>query len=85
MKIGNGYFDGQIKIWQKIYSNLPRRLKHFEILIDDVKQINRIIERCENLSIIQWFSDNTTCHIIINLTFVVTVWLGIKEDSINRN
>lgn len=77
---------------KSISSILPRRLKHLEMPINDLRQIKRILERCENLAIIifenanqkfldktiKWFDKN-----IINTTckkndIRVYIWLGKK-------
>jgi hypothetical protein len=80
---------------ENVYSIIPRTLKHLQIQIYDLDQIKMILERCENLStiefdiensrfsdkIIKWFTDNTTNSTCWKGHRTITVWLGKKRTQ----
>jgi len=77
---------------ENIYSILPPHVKHLQIPIDDLNQINMILERCKNLSLIEfdiegnefseqvinWFADHTINTTCWKNYEMITVWLGKK-------
>lgn len=78
--------------YENILAILPQRLKHLQMVINNFEQINKILERCKNLSsiklinlnkkshksIIQWFVDNTV-NTSLRVHDEFTVWLGRKK------
>ena len=93
---GNFHKSNLDQSTNNLYSILPRRLKHLEISIDVLEQIEIILKRCENLStirlnnndrkfivkVINWFNNNT-----INTTCQasregITIWYGKKQISL---
>jgi len=78
---------------ENIHSILPHHVKYLQIPIDNLDQINMILQRCENLSIIEfdiegvefckkvinWFDENTTDTTCRESNDIVTVWLGKKR------
>ena len=78
---------------ENMCSILPHHTKHLEITINDLAQIKMILERCKNLStinftikdrkfnrqIIKWFVDNTIDSTCNESCECITVWLGKKN------
>jgi hypothetical protein len=78
---------------ENIHSILPRYAKHLHIPINDLNQINKILERCENLltinfdiediispnKVIKWFDDNTINTTCQQNYKMVSVWLGQRK------
>jgi hypothetical protein len=80
------------RIFDNIYSIIPRQLKHLHLPINSLDQMRMIIERCKNLStiefdikskyskeIMEWFNDNTIKSICKKDGRTITVWLGKKK------
>jgi hypothetical protein len=81
-----------------ICSIVPRHVKHLQMPIDNLNQIEKILKQCENLStikfdidssefskeIITWFSDNTINSTCSENDKIVFVWLGKKRIQMNR-
>jgi hypothetical protein len=78
---------------QNTHSILPRHIKHLQIPINHLNQIQMILKRCKNLAtinfdiadvkfckeVIQWFADNTINTSCQEGYKRVTVWLGKKN------
>jgi len=78
---------------QNLHSILPRHIKHFQMPINHLNQIQMILERCKNLAtinfdmtdvkfckeVIQWFADNTINTSCEEGYKRVAVWLGKKN------
>ncbi|CAF1509043.1 unnamed protein product [Adineta ricciae] len=79
-----------------ILSILPHRLKHLQIEIDNLDDVEVILKRCNNLSTVrfdcrshlmkkktkEWFVDNTINTICWENNRLLTVWLGkIRNQS----
>lgn len=78
---------------QNFYSIVPSHIKHLQIPINDLNQIEMILEQCQNLStiiftsirvklfenIINWFSENTIHSKCQQNVGTVAVWLGEKK------
>lgn len=86
---------------KNLYLNLPRHVKHLQIPINDLNLIKIVLERCENLSTIEfycenselsqnvsdWFAQNTLHTTCETHRRRVSVWLGKKntEQTISSN
>ena len=71
---------------------LPHRLKHLQMALNDSRQIQIILERCENLATIKlfnksedfrekainWFADNTVNTTCHKGDREISVWIGKK-------
>jgi hypothetical protein len=78
---------------EDIHAIVPRHVKQLQIPIDNLDQINQILERCEQLStiefdiegiefgnqIIKWFDDNTINTTCRHKSERIIVWIGKKR------
>lgn len=76
-----------------IHLYLPPRVKHLEIPINDLQQINTTLERCKNLStiifvnnqhrfprkIVNWLAENTINSTCLEHGSYVYIWLGKRK------
>ena len=76
---------------------LPRQIHRLEIPINEIKQIEMILERCQQLSVVefymqkieqskeieQWFERNTLGSIYHKDHFSETIWIGKKKETTN--
>jgi hypothetical protein len=78
---------------EDIHAIVPRHVKQLQIPIDNLDQINQILERCEQLSIIEfdiegiefgnqiikWFDNNTINTTCRHKSERIIVWIGKKR------
>jgi hypothetical protein len=80
------------EIINNLYSAVPRHVRHLHMPVKNIHQIKTIIERCENLSTVEfntdystkkkaikWFNDNTTNSTCLHTYRIVCVWIGKKN------
>ncbi|CAF3171372.1 unnamed protein product [Rotaria sp. Silwood2] len=83
----------------RICSIIPRQIKHLQIPINQLDLIEVILERCQNLSVIQfeisrlkfsqevidWFNQNTVDSTIRRRAGCDLIWIGNKINHIENN
>ncbi|CAF1382834.1 unnamed protein product [Rotaria sp. Silwood1] len=94
------YYKGELYPYVKhICSIIPRQIKHLQIPINQLDQIEAILERCQNLSVIQfeitrlkfsqevvdWFNQHTIDSTIQKHARCNIIWIGKKINHITDN
>jgi hypothetical protein len=86
------YFTESSQTIDNLCSIIPHRMKHLQMPVDSLKQIKTILERCQNLSamqficpneklsieVIEWFAHNTINSTCHTNHGRIFVWLGKK-------
>jgi hypothetical protein len=92
-------YNNSSQIIDDLCSIIPRHVKHLKMPVRNLKQIETITKRCENLSTVQfnftnsklsdkvmeWFADSTINSTCCTTPDTIYVWIGEKNIQPDQN
>lgn len=92
---GTCHEDNTQQTKENLYSNLPCHIKHLQIPINNLNQLEIILRQCTNIAtirfcieegkfskkIIKWFENNTINSTCENSQGLISIWIGTRKSS----